>query len=130
MAPPVVLAESNESVCGTASIDGCFLTAARISSQLNEAGVEIQISINISANDLLDQEMPDLVDQSLKTWGVSPAAIQIEITETSMVQETETVGVVFEAASLARYCAVGRRLWYRILLNKPSEEFTGAGGED
>ena len=96
VAPPVVLAGIERIGMRHRFNRWLFLTAARISSQLNEAGVEIQISINISANDLLDQEMPDLVDQSLKTWGVSPAAIQIEITETSMVQETQTVGVVLK----------------------------------
>ena len=65
-----------------------FLTAARLGRQLVEAGIEIGLSINLSANDLLDPEVPDLLEQALMTWNVAPASIRLEITETSMVQET------------------------------------------
>ena len=35
--------------------------------------------------------MPDLLMQALGTWNVAPTAIRLEITETSMVQDTESV---------------------------------------
>ena len=65
-----------------------FNTAGQISHKLAQAGVEIRLSVNLSANDLLDLEVPDLLEQALNTWNVSPTVIRLEITETSMVQET------------------------------------------
>ena len=65
-----------------------FISAAQISHKLAEAGVDIRLSINLSANDLLDPEVPDLLAQALDTWNVSPSVLRLEITETSMVQET------------------------------------------
>lgn len=65
-----------------------FNTAGQISHKLAQAGVEIRLSVNLSANDLLDLEVPDLLEQALNIWNVSPTAIRLEITETSMVQET------------------------------------------
>ena len=68
-----------------------FLAAAQICHKLALAGVDIRLSINLSANDLLDSEMPDLLTQALDTWNVAPTAIRLEITETSMVQDTDSV---------------------------------------
>ncbi len=65
-----------------------FNTAGQISHKLALAGIDIRLSVNLSANDLLDPEVPDLLAQALDTWNVSPTAIRLEITETSMVQET------------------------------------------
>lgn len=68
-----------------------FISAGQISHKLAEAGVDIRLSINLSANDLLDPEVPDLLAQALDTWNVSPSVLRLEITETSMVQETGSV---------------------------------------
>lgn len=65
-----------------------FNTAGQISHKLALSGIDIRLSLNLSANDLLDPEVPDLLAQALDTWNVSPTAIRLEITETSMVQET------------------------------------------
>lgn len=71
-----------------------FLTAGQISRTLALAGIDIGLSINLSANDLLDPEVPDLLEQALDTWNVAPTAILLEITETSVVQETGSVADV------------------------------------
>ncbi len=68
-----------------------FITAGQISHKLALSGVDIRLSINLSANDLLDPEVPDLLGQALDTWNVAPTSIRLEITETSMVQETGSV---------------------------------------
>jgi EAL domain-containing protein (putative c-di-GMP-specific phosphodiesterase class I) len=68
-----------------------FVSASRICADLDKAGISIRLSINISANDLLDPELLDLILQSLEVWQVAPERLLLEITETSMVQEDESV---------------------------------------
>ena len=40
-------------------------------------------------NDLVDVELPDLLEQSLKVWNVEPRRIQIEITETAIFDNAD-----------------------------------------
>ena len=62
--------------------------ATQIQLQLAEQGIDIVLSINLSANDLLDNELPDMIGQALATWEIAPAKILLEITETMMVEES------------------------------------------
>ena len=65
-----------------------LLQATQIQLQLGERGIDIVLSINLSANDLLDIELPDMIGQALATWDVAPAKLLLEITETMMVEES------------------------------------------
>ncbi len=91
VAPPVLLAAIERLGLRHRFNRWLFLAAAQASHRLASAGVDIRLSINLSAHDLLDPEMPDLLMQALGTWNVAPTAIRLEITETSMVQDTENV---------------------------------------
>lgn len=71
-----------------------FLTAGQICHQLALSDIGIMLSVNLSANDLLDPEVPDLLAQALDTWNIDPSAIQLEITETSVVKDTGSVSDV------------------------------------
>ena len=62
--------------------------ATQIQLQLAERGIDLVLSINLSANDLLDSELPDMIGQALATWEIAPAKILLEITETMMVEES------------------------------------------
>ena len=62
--------------------------ASQIQLQLAEQGIDIVLSINLSANDLLDIELPDMIGQVLATWDIAPERILLEITETIMVDES------------------------------------------
>jgi EAL domain-containing protein (putative c-di-GMP-specific phosphodiesterase class I) len=62
--------------------------ATQIQLQLAEQGIDIVLSINLSANDLLDIELPDMIGQVLATWDIAPDRILLEITETIMVDES------------------------------------------
>ena len=50
-------------------------------------GDQLQMSVNISRYDLLDDELPDLVARLLHDGGVDPTRLTLEITETSLVEE-------------------------------------------
>lgn len=58
---------------------------------LSQAGIDIPLSVNLSASDLLDVELPDLVAQALATWEIPARRLLLEITETMMVEETPQV---------------------------------------
>ena len=90
MPPPVLLASIERLGLRRRFTQWLLLTACRIVRQLAASGINVPLSINLSANDLLDVELPALIRQSLDVWHVSTASLQIEITETSMLQETDT----------------------------------------
>ena len=61
-----------------------------------------RFAINLSTRTLTDVELPTVVDQAMKTWGVNPATITLEITESSMIADAER-----SMAMLTRLKAVG-----------------------
>jgi diguanylate cyclase (GGDEF)-like protein len=46
-----------------------------------KAGIDIGVSVNLSARNLLDDELPEAVTQLLRTWQVPPEKLSLEITE-------------------------------------------------
>jgi len=70
--------------------------ATQIQLELAEQGINIVLSINLSANDLLDVELPDMIGQALATWDIDPSRLLLEITETAMVEESWQVTDVLE----------------------------------
>ncbi|MDH3280131.1 MAG: bifunctional diguanylate cyclase/phosphodiesterase [Gammaproteobacteria bacterium] len=63
------------------------------------------VSVNVSARDLLDPNLPDLIQRSLDTWGVDPSRLTLELTETAMMQDRRNTLTV-----LNRLSAVGLSL--------------------
>ncbi|TMC63284.1 MAG: EAL domain-containing protein [Chloroflexota bacterium] len=51
----------------------------------SKAGIEIGVSVNLSARNLLDTELPDAVEQLLRTWQVPPEKLSLEITEGTII---------------------------------------------
>ncbi|QHJ01517.1 EAL domain-containing protein [Xylophilus rhododendri] len=52
-----------------------------------ERGIDLQTSINVSARDLLDNELPDFFQNVLKEYRVDPRQIWIEITESAVMED-------------------------------------------
>lgn len=65
--------------------------AMQIQSRLSAEGIRIVMSLNLSANDLLDAELPELIEQTLATWGLTPDCLLLELTETLMIEDSEQV---------------------------------------
>ncbi len=82
-----------------------FQRIGLICRKLETSEIFLRLSVNLSANDLLDLEVPDLFGQALATWSIDPAKVLLEITETSMVQQTEHVADV-----LKRFRKLGTQL--------------------
>jgi diguanylate cyclase (GGDEF)-like protein/PAS domain S-box-containing protein len=51
----------------------------------SRAGIDIGVSVNLSARNLLDDELPDAVAQLLRTWQVPPEKLSLEITERTII---------------------------------------------
>ncbi|MBA2360621.1 MAG: EAL domain-containing protein [Actinobacteria bacterium] len=58
-------------------------TALRQCAAWNQAGLNLQISINLTIPDLLDLELPDWIAALLVETGVSPSQVEVEITEST-----------------------------------------------
>ncbi|HEY9287351.1 MAG TPA: EAL domain-containing protein [Candidatus Dormibacteraeota bacterium] len=51
----------------------------------SKAGIDIGVAVNLSARNLLDNELPDAVIQLLRTWQVEPEKLSLEITESTII---------------------------------------------
>ena len=50
-----------------------------------DAGLRVSVAVNLSPSNLLDVELPDLVDGLLASFGLPPSALELEITETVLM---------------------------------------------
>lgn len=69
-------------------------------SQLREwwsDGHEIRVAVNLSAHDLVDETLPDMVDQALKANGLPARALALEVTESAVMKDREKVINVLKA---------------------------------
>lgn len=65
--------------------------AMQTQTRLRDEGIDILLSVNLSGNDLLDPELPDLMTQTLETWSLPADCLLLELTETLMIEDTEQV---------------------------------------
>src|SRR4051794_29287965 len=68
-------------------------------------GIELPVSVNLSARSLLDSRFPDRVEQLLAEQGLPPQALILELTETSMMVNPDAAVVI-----LTRLAEQGIRL--------------------
>jgi EAL domain-containing protein (putative c-di-GMP-specific phosphodiesterase class I)/GGDEF domain-containing protein len=61
--------------------------ACRILSDVTKAGLDIQLSVNLMARDLMDQELPLLVEQAIKFWRVPPEKLMFELIESAVLED-------------------------------------------
>ncbi len=69
-------------------------TALRHSAEMRTRGIDITLSVNLAAQDLVSPEFVEFTDQALRTWGVPANKLVLEITEGSMISEVGKVHVV------------------------------------
>ncbi|WP_235487547.1 EAL domain-containing protein, partial [Frankia sp. AvcI1] len=71
------------------------------------AGLEVAVAVNLSASDLLDRGFPAQVSGMLAGFGLSPAALELEITETTlMLDRVRSATVLGELRALGVGIAV------------------------
>jgi EAL domain-containing protein (putative c-di-GMP-specific phosphodiesterase class I) len=73
--------------------------AVRQAREWQLAGLELAVSVNLSARNLLDVEFPDQVEQLLNETGLPPALLELEITETTMLSDGARTKAALERLS-------------------------------
>ncbi len=80
-------------------------TALRHMATFIQSGVDIGLNVNLPPKMLEDDELPQIVQQSLDVWGVPASMLTLEITESSMINNIEP-----SIAMLSRLRELGIRL--------------------
>ena len=90
--PPNIIVDVAER-CGmmTELTQWVMNTALRHSAEMRLRGIDITLSVNLAAQDLISPEFVEITDQTLRTWGVEPKKLVLEITEGSMISEVDKV---------------------------------------
>ncbi|HKJ07536.1 MAG TPA: EAL domain-containing protein, partial [Gammaproteobacteria bacterium] len=65
--------------------------ACRQLRQWQEAGIDIAVSVNISARQFDDHTLPELVGEALRANDIAPHRLEIEITEGVLISQTDVV---------------------------------------
>ena len=52
----------------------------------SESWDPVQIAVNVSARDFQDRRLPLQIGTTLDIWGVDPSLLEIEVTETAMME--------------------------------------------
>jgi len=79
--------------------------ALRQCSEWRASGLDLHVAVNLTIPDLLDLELPDLIEALLEETGVRPDQLELEITETTILADPFRVRQV-----LARLNEMGLRL--------------------
>ncbi len=65
------------------------------------AGLDVKISVNLSARNLLDIQLPEQVAHALSKWGAPPEALIFELTESFLMSDpARSIGVLDDLAGV------------------------------
>ena len=92
--PNVVVAVAERCGMMTELTQWIMNTALRHSAEMRTRGIDITLSVNLAAQDLVSPEFVEFTDQALRTWGVAANKLVLEITEGSMISEVDKVHAV------------------------------------
>ncbi len=71
--------------------DFVIRTAMRQAADWRDDGLDLTININVGVRDLLDTTLPNMVGEQLLATQLPPARVVLEITETTMMRDVDTV---------------------------------------
>jgi diguanylate cyclase (GGDEF)-like protein len=67
----------------------------------SQRSIEVGLAVNLSPRSLFDLELPERVDEMLRRWGVPPAALTLELTESFLMADSgRSIGVLAELAEV------------------------------
>lgn len=106
MIPPNLIMDAIERAGATGPFTRWLINrGVRMLAELGQKGIDASISINCTAEDVSDPDLPELIAQSLATWKVPPERLLVELTEGAMIQDENRVLEILE-----RIAATGVRL--------------------
>ncbi len=73
--------------------------AVRQARAWRDAGLALPVAVNLSARNLYDQKLLERIEAIVATWGVDAKALEIEITEGALVEDTQAARAVLERLS-------------------------------
>lgn len=73
--------------------------AVKESVRFREGGSPLRISVNVSAQDFADRNLPQIVAEALREFGGNPEDLTLELTESGAVQDTTIVKEALEQLS-------------------------------
>lgn len=71
-----------------------IFAVCRILSELEREGIDCRLSINLMARDIMDPELPLLVEQATNFWRVAPSQLTVELVESAMLEDPESAAAV------------------------------------
>jgi diguanylate cyclase (GGDEF)-like protein len=74
-------------------------TALRDIARMRTSGFGLGVAVNIAASSLIDDEFPGFVERVLSEYSVSPQALTLEVTETTMMTDSVRARLVLAALS-------------------------------
>jgi diguanylate cyclase len=87
--PPLIIDIAERTGNGTAIARLLLNTACRQATEFANNGVRMGVSVNLTAADLRNGDLPDLVEQALATWRLPAELLTLELTEGSMIEQEE-----------------------------------------
>lgn len=103
--PPLIIEMIEENGWRHLFTDWLIRNALQVASEMSAKGIDIPLSINLTADDLLDTDLPELFAQRLETWQTPGSRFTIELTESAMLSDPERCLEV-----MRRLRALGMRL--------------------
>ncbi len=70
--------------------------AVRQMAAWKSAGLDVPVSVNLSARNLVDETLPDRVKELLREWDIEPRYLMMEVTESAVLADPERAGNVIE----------------------------------
>jgi EAL domain-containing protein (putative c-di-GMP-specific phosphodiesterase class I) len=68
-------------------------------SKWQEQGLDVSVAVNLSVRNLMDGRLPQQVQSLLEKWNVPPRKLELEITESSMMEDPERAKEILVALS-------------------------------
>ena len=68
----------------------------RTSAELDKAGCATRLSLNLTAADMVDTDLPEMIAQRLETWQIPGSRFMIELTESAMMADQARCLAVME----------------------------------
>lgn len=85
VAPPEIVALIEENGWRPLFTDWLVRGALQMASELDRADIGVSLSFNLTAADLVDRELPELLAQRCATWEVPAARFTLELTESALM---------------------------------------------
>lgn len=87
--PPQIIEMIEENGWRQQFTDWLIRSALHMASELTAQGADIPLSLNLTAADLLDADLPEMFSQRLRTWQMPGSRFTLELTESAMLADPE-----------------------------------------